>query len=223
MRIGNTNHKGNVAEMAIATAATKLGVDVSKPLVEHARYDLIFDLRPELLRVQCKWAPLKNGVVQVRLSSTYYTSRGEQVSSTYDRSEIDALAVYFEALDCCYLLPAALIERRRAIYLRTARPLNAQRAALNWAADYDLSGAIAQLGERSAGSRKVVGSSPTSSTPRQTTVGAHEFRNHFGWYMERAEAGDRITVTKRGRPIVQLTAIAERQALPTDAPVSSTP
>ena len=52
----NPNHKGNVAEMAIAAAATKLGIDVSKPLVEHARYDLIFDIVGRLLRVQCKWA-----------------------------------------------------------------------------------------------------------------------------------------------------------------------
>jgi hypothetical protein len=56
--VHNTNHKGNVAEATIAAAAIKLGVDVIKPLVEHTRYDLIFDLRPRLLRVQCKWAPL---------------------------------------------------------------------------------------------------------------------------------------------------------------------
>ena len=28
---------------------------VSRPLGDE-RYDLIFDLRPELLRIQCKWA-----------------------------------------------------------------------------------------------------------------------------------------------------------------------
>src|SRR4051795_8425714 len=34
--------------------------------------------------------------------------------------------------------------------------------------DWALPGAVAQLGERSAGSRKVVGSNPISSTPSQT-------------------------------------------------------
>jgi hypothetical protein len=38
---------------------------VVKPLVEHTRYDLIFDLRPRLLRVQCKWAPLKGDVIVI--------------------------------------------------------------------------------------------------------------------------------------------------------------
>jgi hypothetical protein len=61
--VHDSNHKGNVAEAAIAAAAIKLGVDVIKPLVEHTRYDLIFDLRPRLLRVPCKWAPLKDDVM----------------------------------------------------------------------------------------------------------------------------------------------------------------
>ena len=46
MFVHNSNHKGNVAEAAIAAAAIKLGIDVVRPLVEHTRYDLIFDLRP---------------------------------------------------------------------------------------------------------------------------------------------------------------------------------
>jgi prevent-host-death family protein len=35
-------------------------------------------------------------------------------------------------------------------------------------------------------------------------VGAHEFRNRFGWYMERAAAGEQICVSRRGRPCVRL-------------------
>jgi len=35
-------------------------------------------------------------------------------------------------------------------------------------------------------------------------VGAHQFRNHFGWYMERAAAGEEILVTRRGKPCVRL-------------------
>jgi len=38
----DTNHKGNVAEAVIAAEATKLGIPVLKPLVEHTRYDLVF-------------------------------------------------------------------------------------------------------------------------------------------------------------------------------------
>jgi hypothetical protein len=44
----------------------------------------------------------------------------------------------------------------------SADAANSQKAAINYADQYDF-GAIAQLGERRAGSAKVVGSSPTSS------------------------------------------------------------
>ena len=35
-------------------------------------------------------------------------------------------------------------------------------------------------------------------------VGAHQFRNHFGWYMERTVAGEEFLVTRRGKPCVRL-------------------
>ena len=36
----NPSHKGNVAELAIATEAARLGLSVLKPLTEHEAYDL---------------------------------------------------------------------------------------------------------------------------------------------------------------------------------------
>ena len=35
-------------------------------------------------------------------------------------------------------------------------------------------------------------------------VGAHEFRNRFGWYMERAAAGESFVITRRGKPLACL-------------------
>ena len=55
MFVENPNHKGNVAELAIATEAASLGLSVLKPLTEHERYDLALDGGTRLLRVQCKW------------------------------------------------------------------------------------------------------------------------------------------------------------------------
>ena len=40
----STNHKGNIAELAIAAEAAKLGIAVLKPLTEHEPYDLILEL-----------------------------------------------------------------------------------------------------------------------------------------------------------------------------------
>jgi prevent-host-death family protein len=35
-------------------------------------------------------------------------------------------------------------------------------------------------------------------------IGAHEFRNRFGWYLDRAAAGETVLVSRRGRPHVEL-------------------
>lgn len=71
---------------------------------------------------------------------------------------------------------------------------------------YDMFGAVAQLGERVAGSHEVRGSSPLSSTSDSpaTRTGCHEFRNHFGHYLEQAAAGHEIEISRRGRPYARL-------------------
>ena len=160
-----SNDKGNIAEAAIALEAIKLGIDVLRPIAEHGRYDLAFDLGSRILRVQCKWATVVKDTVRIYLTSSWYTSRGRQVRTSYTSEEIDCVAAYCQDLASCYLLPAELFADRSAVHLRLRRPRNNQRAAINWAQQYLLSGAVAQLGERCHGMAEVRGSSPLSSTP----------------------------------------------------------
>jgi prevent-host-death family protein len=205
------NHKGNVAELAIATEAARLGLSVLKPLTEHERYDLVLGVAGRLYRVQCKWGKRCEGGIEVRLRSSYHSPTRGYVITTYDESEVDFIAVYCGDLERSYLLPVKLIASRSMIFLRLERPKNNQRAALNWAAEYDFPGAVAQLAERSDGIRKAGGSNPPSSTrgadvprPVGEEVGAHIFRNHFGYYMERAAAGTEILIRRRGKPYARL-------------------
>ena len=155
----NSNRKGAIAEAAVAFHAIKLGIEVLKPVAEHCRYDLAFDLGERILRVQCKSGRRKGDVVIVHLAGYRLTSSGS-VRSTYGEHEIDAVAAYCAETDACYLLPVTLVAGRSALQLRLAPPKNGQRAALNWAADYSFPGAIAQLGERLRGTQEVAGSSP---------------------------------------------------------------
>ena len=48
----NPNHKGNVAELAIAKEAARLGLSVLVPLTEHGPYDLAIEIGGKLIRVQ---------------------------------------------------------------------------------------------------------------------------------------------------------------------------
>jgi hypothetical protein len=90
--------------------------------------------------------------------------------SRYTEAEIDVIAAYCDELDTCYLLPRELWSGRRHLHLRLRRSRNNQVLRTNWANDFELAatlgryGAIAQLGERLAGSQKVAGSSPAGST-----------------------------------------------------------
>lgn len=207
----DSNQKGNVAELAIAAEAAKLGLTVLKPLTEHERYDLVLGRGGKFWRVQCKWGTRTDDIIMVRLKSSCHSPTRGYVTATYDASEVDALAVYCGCIGRCYLLPVALIEGRGMVSLRLRPARNNQRAALNSAAEYEFPGAVAQLEERVAGSDEVRGSSPLSSTvdktvvaPALAEVGAHEFRNRFGLYMERAAAGAEILIRRRGRPYARL-------------------
>ena len=218
----DSNRKGNAAELAIAAEAAKLGLPVYYPLTEHGRADLVLGIGDRPWRVQCKWGARVEEKIQVRLHSSYHSPTRGYVVKTYDGSEIDLVAVYCEELGQCYLLPPDLFEGRSHVWLRTGQTKNGQRAALNWAADYEFPGAVAQLAERSDGIRKVRGSIPLSSTSSDETVasseqvadnvinvGAHQFRNHFGHYMEQAAAGAEVLVSRHGSPFVRLLGIGQ--------------
>ena len=75
-----TNQKGALAEAAVIKAAVEAHVGVLLPLSVE-RYDLVLDLRPRLLRVQCKWAVREGTVVVIRCATSRRTRRG---SPSYD-------------------------------------------------------------------------------------------------------------------------------------------
>ncbi len=195
----NPNHKGNVAELAFAAEAARLGLEVLAPLTEHGRTDLVLGIDGQLLRVQCKWANKQGDVVRINLATSRRSGSG-YVRTTYTSAEIDAIGAYCHEMRTCFLIPIEVAEGKHVLTLRLAPARNGQRAALNWAEQYAL-GAVAQLAERRRGTAEVRGSNPLSSisteevTDNVVNVGAHQFRNHFGHYMEQAAGGTEVLVS----------------------------
>jgi hypothetical protein len=103
-----TDQKGAIAEMKIAAHAAELGIGVWGAYTVE-RYDLIFDLRPELWRVQCKWACRYGDVVIVRCRS-HRRNRDGFVHRRYSRDEVDAFAAYCAELNQCYFLPLTIFD-----------------------------------------------------------------------------------------------------------------
>ena len=208
-----TDQKGNIAELEVAAAASKLGIVVFRPMGEGSRYDLIFDLGTRLLRVQCKWTRRHDEIVLLRCLSSRRTATGLR-SRLYTAEEIDAFAAYCPDVDRCYLVPIERVGDQRQLHLRLGDPRNGQRGGIVWARDFEFStvdwralGAVAQMARAFGWQPKGRGfESPQLHSPGRpaATVGAHEFRNHFGYYFERASRGEELAITRRGRPYARL-------------------
>lgn len=207
MAIGDSNHKGNVAELMIAAVAADLGIGVYKPLTEHGRTDLILDTEGDLLRVQCKWANRKGDVVTVRIGGSYYSPTRGYVLTTYSASEIDAVAAYCAETGHCYLVPIAVIEGQASLHLRLGPARNGQQVALHFAADYELARGCSSAGRASGWQPLGRGfESPQLHFPSAdgVVVGSEELRRGLGSLMHRAAAGETFHVTRRGKPFVTL-------------------
>jgi prevent-host-death family protein len=207
----STNQKGGIAETAITAAAYALDIPVLRPVVEHARYDLAFEIGDRIYRVQCKWGSLDaaGAVIRVALRTSWCTPTGYE-HRPYKPDEIDLVAVYCGELDRCYLLPHELVIGRTGIWLRLTPPKNGQRASINLAEDFELPGAVAQLDRATRWQRVGQGfESPQLHSPptEALQVGANKFRNHFGYYLEKAGEGHEVLVSRRGRPYVRLTPV----------------
>ncbi len=206
----STDQKGNIAEQAIALAATRLGIEVYAPVGEGGRADRVFLVGERALRVQCKWAARQGDVVVVNARSSRRVANGHR-RGVYTARDVDAVAAYCADLDECYFIPIERMDGQSQVFLRLGPAANGQRACIWWARDFEFAtidwgrlGAIAQLEERLHGMQEVAGSSPASSTPDVVEVGANEFRKRFGWYMQRAAAGETFDISRRGRPLARL-------------------
>ena len=165
-----TDQKGAIAETAVTHEATKLGIEVYRPVGEGGRFDMIFLCGERLVRVQCKWARRHGDVVVIRCYSSRRTRLGVR-RRLYTVDEIDAFAAYCPELERCYFLPIRRFAGRAEIRLRLSPTRNNQTFGVTWAKEFEFAatlrqhpGAIAQLGERQRGTLEVAGSSPAGST-----------------------------------------------------------
>jgi hypothetical protein len=139
-----TDQKGAIAELAIAHTAAELGVGVFKPLTDGERYDLIFDFRPRLARVQCKWAAVAGDVLIIRCRSCRRTREG-LLHRAYTADEVDAIAAYSPELGRGFYVPIEALGGRSNLQLRLAPSRNNQRIGINWADDFGLEARLTSL------------------------------------------------------------------------------
>jgi len=105
-----TKAKGLAIELLCQAYLTSLGYNISIPLGEDCRYDLILDVDGKLKRIQIKACKeTDNGLSFSTHSIT--TSGKENIVHVYTKNEIDFIGIYYN--DQCYLIPIEEFEGQR--------------------------------------------------------------------------------------------------------------
>ena len=102
--MNETKIKGLTTELQCQLFFTSLGYNVSIPLGEDCKYDLIVDINGELSKIQVKTCPEEENGIEFRTKSSYLTSQGT-VSTGYTEKDIDFFATYYK--EQCYLIPVS--------------------------------------------------------------------------------------------------------------------
>jgi hypothetical protein len=131
-----SDQKGAIAESAIVHAALKAGIDVYKPVREGGRYDLIFEVGPRLIRVQCKWAVRHADVIVVRCHSSRRTRDGFR-KRAYVEDEVDVVVAYCADVDRCYVVSPPVFSGGSYVQLRLTPTRNGQERGVKWAERFE--------------------------------------------------------------------------------------
>lgn len=108
--------RGEVAEALFLARAMDLGLVVSKPFGDSARYDFVVDSGGRLLRVQVKsaWTPAHHGGYQFGASPAQLQG---QRARPYRRDEIDFLVACIVPQDTWFIIPIRAIATRNHLVL----------------------------------------------------------------------------------------------------------
>lgn len=101
--MNSTKQTGLLTELQCQTYFTQLGYNVSLPLGEDVRYDMIVDVNGKLIKVQVKTCHLTKteSGIEFATRSTQVNTQGQK-SKTYSENEIDYFATFWE--DKVYLI-----------------------------------------------------------------------------------------------------------------------
>lgn len=117
-----TQQKGITTEMYVAAYLLSLGYNVSQPLCQDSRYDLIVDVNHKLLRLQVKTArQATENSIAFNCRSTTKNSITHK-SRSYGLDEIDYFATYWNHK--VYLVPVNECSSEKRLHLKQPNQSN---------------------------------------------------------------------------------------------------
>lgn len=133
---------GEITEQQVVLEFLKLGILISKPLVQSSRYDFIADISKKLYKIQVKTGTFKENSFLEFATSTSHTNTQGTLNLPYSADDVDFFATMHE--NQCYLIPYELCGKR-AQRLRFAPTKNGQTKGILFAKDFKLEDIIKTL------------------------------------------------------------------------------
>lgn len=127
---------GEITEQQVALEFLKLGILLSKPLVQSSRYDFIADIKNKLYKIQVKTCNLtkdKSGICFA--TSTSHTNTQGTLNISYTAEDVDFFATIYD--NQCYIIPFEKCAKRQQ-KLRLVPPKSNQSQGILYAKDFKL-------------------------------------------------------------------------------------
>ena len=134
---------GEITEQQVALEFLKLGILISKPLVQSSRYDFIADINNKLYKIQVKTSNQKeNESYLIFATSTSHTNTQGTLNISYSANDVDFFATMYNGQ--CYLIPFSSCGKRSQ-RLRLKPTLNGQTKGVLFANDFKIEDIIKNL------------------------------------------------------------------------------
>lgn len=133
---------GEITEQQVAVEFLKLGILISKPLVQSSKYDFIADINHKLYKIQVKTGTYKEDAYLEFATSTSHTNTKGTLNLHYSEEDVDFFATMYE--DQCYLVPYSLCGKR-AQRIRFVPTKNGQTKGILFAKDFHLEDIVKTL------------------------------------------------------------------------------
>lgn len=132
----NTHFIGKITEQQVILSFLKRGYQVSQPVVNDCRYDIIIDINNRLYRIQIKTSRLgkDNAYIEFTTRSSHTNTKGT-INKSYNIQEIDYFATYWD--NQCYIIPVSECGKESQ-RLRLLPPINGNQHGTKYAKNYTI-------------------------------------------------------------------------------------
>lgn len=126
----STQYKGTITELRVATHLLSLGYNVSQPLTQDSKYDLIVDVNNKLIRLQVKTSRLneKTEKCSIKFNCRSTTNNVKECKNRYySEEQVDFFATWWN--NEVYLVPVSECSAEKILWIDEPNCSRSSRAS----------------------------------------------------------------------------------------------